>query len=110
MPRPRKVLARFTGNGAEYHATTVEYFCPKYFGSVDHTIQQLEARFSSEDLHTYSFLESVLVSTELPDDAEVVLGSYPEVNVAYLRSELPIFHRHAKSRLGSVAQVVAYAS
>ena len=76
---------------------------------MDHTIQQLEARFSSEDLHTYS-LESVLVSTELPDDTEAVLGSYPEVNVAYIRSELPIFHRHAKSRLGSVAQVVAYAS
>ena len=50
------------------------------------------------------------MSTELTDDAEAVLGSYPEVNVANLRSELSMFHRHTKSRLGSVAQVVAYAS
>jgi hypothetical protein len=111
VPRQRKVPARFTGSGAEYHAVTVEeYFRPKYFELVDHTIQQLEARFSSEDLHTYSTLEAILVSTELPDDAVAILGSYPEVNVAYLRSELPMFHRHAKSRLESVAQVVEYAS
>ena len=51
VPRQKKVLARFTGSGAAHQATSVEeYFHSMYYKFIDHTVQQLEARFSSEDI------------------------------------------------------------
>jgi hypothetical protein len=111
LPRQKKVPARFTGSGAAHQATSVEdYFRPKYYEFIDHCTQQLETRFSSDDMKTYSSIESVLLSTELlPDDAHIILSKYPEVNTTYLQSELPMFHRHAKVKLTSLTQVVIHA-
>lgn len=110
VPRQKKVPARFTGIGAAHQATSVEeYFRPMYYEFIDHAVQQLETRFSSDDMKTYGSMESILLSTELPDDAQIVLSKYPEVNTAYLQSELPMFHRHAKVSLTSLTQVVTHA-
>ena len=54
-------------------------------------------------------MESILLSTELPGDAHIVLSKYPEVNSAYLESELSMFHRYAKMSLTSLTQVVTHA-
>ena len=110
VPRQKKVPARFTGSDAAHHATSVEdYFRPKYYEFIDHAVQQLETRFSSDDMKTYGSVESILLSTELPDDAQIVLSKYPEINTTYLESELPMFHRHAKMSLASLTQVVTHA-
>ena len=60
-------------------------------------------------MKTYSSIEAILLSTELTDDAKIVLFKYSEVNVTHLESELPMFHRNAKVNLTSLSQVVALA-
>ena len=74
-------------------STSVEdYFRPKYYEFIDHTVEQLEApRFSSEDMKTYGSLKSILLSTELSGDAHIVLSKYPGIDNTYLESELPMF-------------------
>lgn len=110
VPRKKKVPARFTGSGAAHHATSVEdYFRPLYYELIDHAVQQLETRFSSDDMKTYASIESILLSTEFPGDAQIVLSKYPEVNTTYLQAELPMFHRHANVSLTSLTQVVIHA-
>jgi hypothetical protein len=110
VPRQKKVPARFTGSGAAHQATSVEdHFRPVYYEFIDRAVQQLETRFSSDDMKTYSSIESILLSTEPLDDAQIVLSKYPEVDITYLQSELPMFHRHAKERLTSLTQVATHA-
>ena len=76
VPRQKKVPARFTSSGAAHQATSVEdYFRSMYYEFIDHAVQQLETRFSSEDMKTYGSMESILLPTELPDDDALVVLS-----------------------------------
>jgi hypothetical protein len=109
LPRQKKVPARYTGQAADHVATTIDdHFRPKYFELMDNTILQLEQRFSAPDLQTYGLMETVLVSSKITAEAEVMLKQYPEIQLDYLKAELDIFHRNFKRKLTSVSQIVEH--
>ncbi len=97
LPRQKKVPARYTGQAVDHAATTVDdHFKPKYFELVDNAILQLDQRFSAPDLHAYSLMETVLVSSKITAEVEEVLIHYSEICIDYLKAELDVFHWNAK--------------
>jgi hypothetical protein len=99
LPRKKYTPSRYSdGSSASHNFENVEdFYRQKYFQFLDTIQVQMDERFSSQDLNTYSVMENFLVTKDESPELTAILVRYPEINCVTLSMELEMFHRHAEN-------------
>ena len=87
-PRQRRPPKRFGGPAEAFHPdSALQYYRLEYFKVLDTALAELSSRLNQDGLHIYEQLEQCLLTGNINDTCR----QYPEIDVAILSVQLPMF-------------------